>query len=718
MRHPALLVSIPLAIFLSLGAAHAGAVFFPGTYEGGAFTPTADADTAAVLYSAVNAHLSADGVKARTEDTVAATAASAHLALIPLPMGTASDAVVVRVDGVQVRGTVLDAKGAQSLYTTLAAARDVSRLMPYANRPVFVAQVKLGTRSLVTTEMAYPVRPGALFDAQLPLPLAGLSKTPVRRITVDATITGLKPLRGIFSPTHAVEVTRPDVHTARVRLSADAVRETEDLRLLWAIDDDAVGLRVLTHRPEGSQYGWFMLLGNPTGDGPSALNGAQAKTSAQPKDVLLVVDTSGSMRGEKLGQVQLAVEYIIDKLGAEDRVNIIAFGSAVQRFSPDVVPATADNRVAAKTFVRGLLAEGKTNISAALKAGLAGKADATRPRMMLFLTDGAPTAGEMNPDTIVARLPALNTASTRVFAIGVGHDVNAHLLDSLARDTAGRSVYFKPDDAIDVQVAALYDGLSHPVLTDVQVDFGGLSVDHPTPKTLGSLFRGQEVLLLGRYSGGGTHTISLKGSLRGAARTFDVTAEFPTKPAVDDAFIAWIWASRRIGDLLAEIRLEGQTQDRVAEVVRLSHRFGIITEYTAFISQANTDFTPKEANEEAAKLMKQANRNASGRWAVNQADNDQQLATRTVSSAMSNMYRDRQGKVVQAQKVKTVGGRTFYERKGTWVQSGSTAKKSRRVKKFSPEYFKLVRDNKDFARAQFEDANTVMDVGDTAVETY
>lgn len=708
MRTLATLAPLALAAAFSLGTAHAGAVFFPGTYDGATFKPVADADTAAVLYSAIDARVSADGVQARTVETVAAVGSTAHLALIPLPAGTASDAVVVRVDGETVRGAVLDPQGAQSLYTTLAASRDVSRLMPYADRPVFVAQVALGKRSLVTTELAYPVRPGALLDTHLPLPLAGLSKTPVRRVTVDATITGTQPLRGVFSPTHDVDVTRPDVHTARVRLSADAVRETQDLRLLWAMDDDAVGLRVLTHRPEGSEHGWFMLLGNPTGDA----------SKAQPKDIVLAVDTSGSMRGEKLGQVQLAVEYVIDKLGPEDRVNIIAFGSAVQRFEPDVVPATPANRAAAKSFVQGLLAEGKTNISDALKAGLAGKPDPTRPRMMLFLTDGAPTAGEMNPTTIISNLPALNTAATRVFAIGVGHDVNAHLLDALARDTAGRSVYFKPEDEIDVQVAALYDGLSHPVLTDVQVDFGGLAVDHPTPKRLGALFRGQEVLLLGRYSGGGTHTIALKGSLRGEARQFSVTAAFPEKPAVDDAFIAWIWASRRIGDLLAEIRLEGQTQARVAEVVRLSHRFGIITEYTAFISQADTDFTPEQANEEAAKLMQQANRNASGRWAFNQADNDQRLTSRKVSSAASNMYRDRQGKAVQAQKVKTVGGRTFYEREGKWVQSGSTAKKSRRVKKFSKEYFDLVRTNKDFARSQFEDANTVMDVGDTTVETY
>lgn len=699
-----------LAVLLSLGTAHAGAVFFPGTWDGATYDGPKGAEPAAVLYSAVTARITTEGVRARTEDTVAGDPKGRFVAVIPLPAGTPADGVTVRIDGAEVAGKVLDPAGATSLYTALAAQRDVSRLMPYADRPVFVAgQVELGTRSVVTAELTYPTQPGAMRGAVLPLPLTGLSKTPVRRVTVDATITDALPLRAVFSPTHAVEVERPDVRTARVRVSADDVHETEDLRLLWAADADAVGLRVLTHRPEGSEHGWFMLIGNPTG-------GDDAK--AMPKDVVLAVDTSGSMRGEKLGQVQLAVEYVIERLGAEDRFNIIAFGSKVQRFKADVVPASDEMRGEARAFVQGLLAEGKTNISEALQAGLSGTADPGRPRMMLFLTDGAPTAGEMNPDKIAAAVPTLNQTGTRVFALGVGHDVNTHLLDTLARDTAGRSVYFKPEDEIDVQVAALYDGLSHPVLADVTVDFGGLKVDQATPAQLGALFRGQEVLLLGRYTGGGEHTLRIKGSLRGEARSYAAKAMFPEKPAVDDAFIAWIWASRRIGELLAEIRLKGQTQERIAEVVRLSHQFGIITEYTVFLSQADTDFSPEEAHAEAAKLMDRANRQASGRWAFNQADNDQQMASRKVSSAAANVYRDRQGKVVKAEKVKTVGGHTFYQRDGKWVQSGSRATKQRRVKKFSREYFDLVRKDKDFAKSQFEDASTVMDVGDERIETY
>jgi Ca-activated chloride channel family protein len=702
-------------LLLSLGTAHAGAVVFPGTWTDGAFQPPAGTEKGAfhavpVLYSAITASMQRDGAKVRVEETLVGTPDTAHVLLVPLPKGTVNTSATVFVDGQRVAGQVLDPRGAQTLYTALAAHRDVSRLMAFADQPVFVANgVQLKLRSVAVTELTYPIQDGAMLDGLIPMPVVGLSPTPLRRVTVDANISDAKPLRAVFSPSHDIEVERPDVHTARVRFQAENLRENGDLRLLFATDDDALGLRVLTHRPEGSEHGWFMLLGNPTGgDG----------VAPQPKDVVLAVDTSGSMRGEKLGQVQLAVEYVINRLGAEDRVNIIAFGSAIKRFRPDVVPANDANRAAARAFVRGLLAEGKTNISEALKAGLAGKKSADRPRMMLFLTDGAPTAGEMNPEKITAMVPTANQSQTRVFAIGVGHEVNAHLLDTLARDTAGRSVYFKPDDEIDVQVAALYDSISHPVLTDVALDFGGLSVEHTAPSDLGALFRGQEVLVLGRYTGGGEHTFKVKGSLRGQPLQYSVTADFPKAARVDDAFIAWIWASRRIGDLLAEIRLKGRTQERIAEVVQLSRQFGIITEYTLFISQADKDYSLEEAQKEAANLMEQANRNASGRWAFNQADNDQRFANRKVSSAMSNVYFDRQGKRVQAQKVKTVGGRTFYQREGKWVQSGSTAKKRRRVKKFSPEYFDLVRQNKDFAQSQFEDANTVMDVGDTTIETY
>lgn len=699
------------ALLLGLGAAHAGAVVFPGVWRDGVFTPPTGTEPGTlharpVLYSAITATIEGDGAQVRVEEILAGGAGK-HVLVVPLPPGADNLGVAVTIDGAPLKGAVLDPRGAQSIYTALAAHRDVSRLMAFADRPVFLATgVALKTRSVVAIELSHPVRAGALFDAAVPMPIVGLSDTPLRRVTVDATVRSPQPLRAVFSPSHAIEVERPDAHTARVRYRAEQPGENGDLRLLFAADDDALGLRVLTHRPEGSDHGWFMLLGNPTGG-----DGAPP----QPKDVVLAVDTSGSMRGEKLGQVQLAVEYIIDRLGAEDRVNIIAFGSTIQRFRPDVVPADAANRDAARAFVRGLLAEGKTNISEALKAGLAGQSS-DRPRMMLFLTDGAPTAGEMSPAAIADAVPALNQSATRIFAIGVGHEVNAHLLDRLARDTAGRSVYFKPDDEIDVQVAALYDSISHPVLTDVALDFGGLAVEHASHP--GALFRGQEVLVVGRYTGGGTHTLSINGSLRGQRRSYAVTAEFSEAARVDDAFIAWIWASRRIGDLLTAVRLKGQTQARIAEVVQLSRQFGIITEYTAFISQADKDYSLEDAQQEAANLMQVANRNASGRWAVNQADNDQRFARRKVSSAAANVYIDRQGKAVTAQKVKTVGGRTFYQREGKWVQAGSAAKKRRRIKKFSAEYFELVRTNKDFAQAQFEDANTVMDLGDTAVETY
>ena len=224
--------------------------------------------------------------------------------------------------------------------------------------------------------------------------------------------------------------------------------------------------------------------------------------------------------------------------------------------------------------------------------------------------------------------------------------------------------------------------------------------------------------MTGRYTGGGKHTFTLSGLSEGAPRTFSVTADFPQEARPADGFIGWLWASRRIGELLAEIRLRGQTAERVAEVVSLSQAFGIVTEYTAFLASADKTYTAVEANQEASRLMGVANAQTSGRWAVKQSFNEAKLRARKVSSADENTWEDQQGAVQKVDTVRTLDGKAYYKRDGRWVESGSKARTTRRVKKFSPEYFDLVEKNKDFAHAQSLDGDTTLDVGETRVEVY
>src|SRR5262249_24386296 len=147
------------------------------------------------------------------------------------------------------------------------------------------------------------------------------------------------------------------------------------------------------------------------------------------KDVVFVLDTSGSMRGEKIEQARSAIDYCLEHLNTGDRFNVITFGTTVTSFRDELVPRTPGSVTAAREFVENVVANGRTNISGALEKALAGQAVAGRPRIMIFLTDGAPTAGELNPEKILEQVKKANTNGTKIFVMGVGNDVNAHLLD-------------------------------------------------------------------------------------------------------------------------------------------------------------------------------------------------------------------------------------------------------------------------------------------------
>ena len=723
--------AIALLLLTAPPGAHAGLLFLPKAPAQGAPAEPGHAVASGpgyrVRYSTTRAVITEQTVESRTEELLSGPEKGTRLftGLIPLPEGAPALTAEVWVDGRAVEVQRLDAAAAQVVLFDLGRRTADTRLAAFAGRPLLLLPtVELGRHNRIETLLRLPVAESSgLHDVRLPLPAATFAAGPIARLTVEATLTSTLPLRGLMSPTHEVTIERPGPREARVRVSMDQVAETEDLRLLFAADENALGLRVLTHRPEGAEHGYFLLLGNPTG----------RHAVPVPKDLVLVLDTSGSMRGEKHAQAQLAAEYVVDHLEPTDRFNVIAFGSEVTPFRPEVVPATPEARTAARGFIEGLLAVGQTNISGALSQAFAGARESGRPRLMLFLTDGTPTVGELDPEKItdtVARAqsqsqsqtqsqsPSDDRRNTRIFALGVGHDVNAHLLDRLARDTGGLSAYVEPEEDLDVRVAALYDSLSHPVLTAVHFNSGGLKVDRMLPSVPATLFQGQEVLLAGRYSGGGTHTLTLSGLSGGEPRDFSVTADFPKHARPADGFIGWLWASRRIGALLAEIRLVGQTAERVAEVVSLSQAFGIVTEYTAFLGASERAYTTAEANEEASRLMGVANAQTSGRWAVKQSFNEAKLRSRKVSSTNENTWEDQQGAVQKADKVRTLDGKAYYKRNGRWEESGSKARQTRRVKKFSPEYFDLVEKNKDFARAQSLDADTTLDVGETRVEVY
>ncbi len=714
-------IIVSAAVLMLLAAeATAGPVFFAGRLEDGKFIPDKDVKGSwyTVRYSTITVTIDGKAAKVEIHETFTGPDKAIDVVcLIPLPKSVifrSNTGVPIKASNLgegfkPLMGQFLTPDEAQKVYEAIAKETGSVEILSLTGRPAMLLKHKL---CLNKAEMRFSfkqeisrVRGIRFFDC--PMPAAKFAGKPVAKLSLTVKISSEKPLRAMFSPTHQVDIKRKGLREAVVRVKADNFSGGDDFRLCYVADDDALGLRVLTYRGEDDKDGYFMLVGNPTGGAGKAV----------AKDVIFVLDTSGSMRGEKIEQARAAIEYCLGRLNPSDRFNIVTFGTDVKRFRNDLVGRSKQNISAAREFVENIVAQGRTNISGALAAALGGKPAKDRPRIMIFLTDGTPTAGQIVPEKILESVKKANTSDARVFVMGLGHDVNAHLLDKLAEMTNGSSEYVDPYEEIDVKVAALYDRLSHPVLIDATLTFGDLRTYSVYPKKMPVLFKGSEIMVFGRYREGGRHTLTISGTLAGKKVQYSCAGIFPAKPtASDQEFLAPLWASRKIGFLLQEIRLHGEDKELIAEVVRLSKRYGIVTEYTEFLAHADGDVKDEVAYKRATENMRRANANKTGGWAVQQARNDAMLQNRMVANNAGNFYNDRSGRVVAAGRIRQIGRRAFYLRDGQWVDSDAAGdRKTRNVKLFSKEYFALLRKNKEFAKAQKIGWNVAMNVGNERI---
>ena len=634
-------------------------------------------------------------------------------AIIPLPMNTDPASVIAKQLGRDAESKmdirVLSKEDAASLYEDIARQTRSHELIPFSGRPAAVISALPYTTKLQFTlqlQCASRAEHG-MRVIECPLAAATFTGKPIQRLVFNADLQHAKPIRAIFSPTHNMEIHRDSPQHARLSIAEDKFSPSEDIRFYYALDDDPLGLRLITHREAGEKEGYFMLIGNPTG-------GAK-ETDAVPKDMIFVLDTSGSMRGDKMEQSRSAIEYCLGRLSPQDRFNIVAFGTDVKRFKTGPIAATKAARRDADAFLDDLIAVGRTNIGDALKLGLQGETQTGRVRIMLFMTDGAPTAGELVPDAIVKQIPEWNTSDTHVYAMGVGTDVDAHLLDSLAECTDGHSTYISADEEIDAKVASLYNRLSTPVLGHVQVAFGELNPNAIYPKQIHTLFRNEDFVLMGRYRDGGKHSVTISGDLAGTPHAFTYPFDFPTEAQPQHDYVATLWASRKIGYLLQELRLHGENEELITEIVALSKEYGIATEFTSFIADAGGEVNAETAAQEVRKISASARRQRGGSWAVAQAKNDGYLQGKMNAAAQSNTYEDRMGEAQTLDKLKQVGRTCYYRNDaGQWVEQGQNekdVKKARVISRFSKEFFELSRRDSRFARAQAIGDEVVVEVG-------
>ena len=447
---------------------HAGSIFVAGKLEGDKFTPAKETNSPwyYVRYSTTNATVGEKAARVQVEEVIDGPEKAVEaICVIPLPDGASGDDIRITInapgaEATVLAGTFLNPTKAQAVYEAVARGTASTKMLAYTGRPaILVSRVELQGKAHMNIEFQTPIhRTQGVQWISCPMPASAWNKAPVERLTLNVQLSTKEPLRSVFSPTHIATVQRKGLNEATATVKADHWSGMDDFRLFWVADKDDLGLRAIAYKGSDKEDGFFMLIGNPTG---------AAAERVVEKDVILVLDTSGSMRGEKIEQARSALDYCLDHLNKGDRFNVITFGTEVSSFRNEPVKLEPATLAAAREFVENVVANGQTNISGALEKALAGKADAGRERIMIFLTDGAPTVGERNPDKLLDGVKKLNTNGTKIFVMGVGNDVNAHLLDQLAEITDGSSEYVAPREELDAKVATLFYRLSHPVVSNV-----------------------------------------------------------------------------------------------------------------------------------------------------------------------------------------------------------------------------------------------------------
>jgi Ca-activated chloride channel family protein len=467
-----------------------------------------------------------------------------------------------------------------------------------------------------------------------------------------------------------------------------------------------------------------------------------------------VVDRSGSMSGTKIEQARGAARFVLQNLREGDLFNVVAYDSEVESFRPELQRFDDDTRKAALGFIEGIYAGGSTNIDGALRAALGQLQDRKRPSYVLFLTDGLPTAGVTNEMKIVDNAQQANDVRARIFTFGVGYDVNSRLLDKLVRSNHGQSEYVRPDEDVEDRVSRLYRRIESPVMTDVDLEFvfdqrkteEGKPINRVYPKGSIDLFAGEQLVVVGRYKKSGAAKVVIRGSVGDEEQKLDFPAKLAKKSRDETfAFVEKLWAVRRVGEILDEIDLGGKNRELTKELIDLATRHGILTPYTSFLADENTDVRDLASNTRRAGDRLMALDQAEGasgffqrafKGSMQRAS--QLAATPAPAAAPADAMMGapampgarpgyggaagplpalRRGRAAAGQSapapaefgvlaesagemeeavetVRNIGNRAFYRRGDRWVDSTVTEaqeKSAVRIEQFSDEYFALTR---------------------------
>ncbi len=686
---------------------------------------------ATVELTAVNANISVDEqVSATTiELTLTNRSRSQQEAVILLPV---PDGVVVRsllYDGVGPEPTakVLPREEARSIYDAIVRSMRDPALVEFAGynlikTSAFPIPPGKSQKLSLTYEQVLP-QDGDRVDYALPRSeaLSGGGAW-----TIHADIRSQRPITGVYSPSHEITTTRINENHVRIELIGKPAEQPGAVRFSYLLGRNGpLSVSTMAY-PDPALFdgkgGFFMMLAGL----PSASHEVTVK-----RELILVIDRSGSMKGEKMAQALAAAAQIIEGLELGEAFNIIDYSDSIQSFAAAPVVKSRETASQAKAYLSRIQASGGTNIHDALLEALRSEPTQGMLPMVLFLTDGLPTVGERSEVAIREAVKKANDANRRIFSFGVGFDVNTPLLSGVSKTSRGAATFVLPDEDVEVKVSQVFKRLAGPILAAPRLTVrSGNEQDTRAlrellPAELPDLFDGDQIVLTGQYTTERPVTLRLSGEYLGEPRHFDFELDV-SKASTRHSYVPRIWANRKVAALVDHIRQaaadtanpmsEVARKEIVEEIIALSTKYGILTEYTAFLAtEPETRFDAPARRDHERVVEKQmsirAERLRAGAASVTQDRNIQrQSAAATPATVGAYKYYKDDGDQINEVSITTVqniADRTFFQRKDRWVESQLLAtedQKPDRVIEFGTDEYltlarELARDNRQVALA-------------------
>jgi len=527
---------------------------------------------------------------------------------------------------------------------------------------------------------------------------------------LKARIKSASPISSAYSPTHPIRTERINSREIRISLESKGSPEPGSFLLEILPDSGDMSAALLAYPSPSEKGGYFLLFAGLPGD-------SKLKSEKVVKrEVTLVLDRSGYMKGDKIKQAKAALLQVLQSLEYGETFNILIYNDVVERFSSRSVVKDPKTESDARAYISAIEAQGGTNLHDAVVAALTPNPRQKMLPVVILISDGLPTVGVTLERDIRSASKAANKHGRRIFTFGVGSDVNVPLLDYISIGSRGSMTCVLPAENVEAKVSTMFAKLNGPIFISpsmINIDPEGnittRAVIDVLPRTLPDLYKGDRMVVMGRYYGDDPLRFKLSGEYLGDQRSFEFSFNL-SKASVKNAFVPRLWASRLIALHIDELRQSGagnpavaglsnsrsaissslvgvssssssnltrgdvpvdpKTKELVDEIVRLSIEFGILTEYTSFLAVEGTDLSEND------KLVHDANSNInewavgkrSGSHAISMQNNYSNQRAQTVLNGRNDFY-DEEMNVIEFATVQQVADLAFFKRGSRWIDS-------------------------------------------------